>query len=222
MKIVLATDGSSYAEHAARLLSHLPHREPLELTVLTTVFLPNRSASSGSDAWIPAFKKEQYETAREHFQHIAEMYSGADVELEHQIAEGHIGHSITKEAESLDADLIVLGARGHSTVNRILLGSVSDFVATEAKCSVLVVRPPADEAPQDVRVTIAYDNSTESNVALEQFSKFQWGQQVDGHVLSVVPIIRTFRQDLFPDAVFERARQRDESLRAAQAAADEL
>jgi nucleotide-binding universal stress UspA family protein len=222
MNIILATDGSPHAEYAARMLSHLPHREPIELTVLTTVFIPQSGPSAASDTWLPAFKEEQYGTAREHFAHISEMFSGADVKLSHRIAEGHVGHSITEAAEAIDADLIVLGAKGHSTVNRVLLGSVSDFVASEAKCSVMVVRPRLGESSEKIRVTLAHDNSTESNVALEQFSTFEWGSSVDGHVLCVVPIIRTFRRDLVPDMVFERAKQRDEAKLAADAAARKL
>lgn len=215
MRILLATDGSSHAEGAARFLSHLPHDEPIELTVVTTVFIPDSTAGAGENAWLPEFRDEQYATAREQFDHIATMFSGANVTLHHKIAEGHVGHSITEAAGAIEADLIVLGARGHSAVNRILLGSVSDFVATQATCGVLVVRPPSSGQSADgLRVTIAHDNTGESALAIDQFMRFQWGQSVEGHLLTVVPIIRTFRQDLLPDAVFERARQRDEANHA--------
>lgn len=221
MRIVLATDGSQNAEYAARILSHLPHRNPIELTVLTTVYVPD-SGSSSSEAWLPAFKKEQYETAEEHYDHIVKMFSGADVKLRHEIAEGHVGHSITETAAKLDADLIVLGAKGHSAVNRILLGSVSDFVATQAKCGVLVVRQPPNKSDERLGVLIAQDNSKESNAALEQFKEFEWGESVGGHVLSIVPIIRTFRQDLFPDMVFERAHEKQAAEMLAKEAVESI
>lgn len=41
MKVILATDGSQYAEEAAWLLAHLPHVEHLELTVLFVSNIPN-------------------------------------------------------------------------------------------------------------------------------------------------------------------------------------
>lgn len=222
MKIILATDGSPHAEEAARFLSRLPHQQRMELTVLTTVFIPRVDGENATADWLATFKQEQHQAAREHCEHVAEMFAGADVTLQHRIAEGHVGHSITEEAAAQDADLIVLGARGHSAVDRILLGSVSDFVATEAKCSVLVVRPPLQKPADSLRITIAYDDTTESNAALEQFAEFKWGEGVSGHLLTVVPILRTYRHDLFPDTVFERSGQRADAAAAAQAAVDRI
>ncbi len=222
MKVVLATDGSTHAEHAARCLSRIPHREPIDLTVITTVYIPDASAGAASDAWLPVFKQEQHDTAQEHFANIAKMFSGADVQVRHKICEGHVGHSICDAAEEIGADLIVLGAKGHSTINRILLGSVSDFVATHAKCSVLVVRPPQSDSADKVRVTLAHDGTDDSDVAVKQFARFEWGGLTDGYVLSVVPIIRTFRQDLFPDMTAQRAEQREEATQKVSEAIEQL
>ncbi len=222
MKIVLATDGSADAEYAAQFLSRIPHHEPMELTVVTTVFIPEVAASSASDSWLPEFKQEQQDTVLEHFEHIKTMFEGADVELRHTIATGHVGHSITEAAEAAGADLIVLGAKGHSAVNRILLGSVSDFVATHATCSVLVVRRQEGDTAENIRVTIAHDGSTASDAALDQFALFKWGSSTAVHLLNVVPIVRTFRQDLFPEMVLERAKQREQAQISAERASERV
>ena len=55
---------------------------------------------------------------------------------------GHPGQEIVKLAESLKADLVVVGSRGLTGTDRYLMGSISDTVVKYAPCSVLVVHHP--------------------------------------------------------------------------------
>jgi nucleotide-binding universal stress UspA family protein len=48
--------------------------------------------------------------------------------------------AIVEEAERWGADLIVVGSRGYRGPERALLGSVSQAVATQAKCAVEIAR----------------------------------------------------------------------------------
>jgi nucleotide-binding universal stress UspA family protein len=48
--------------------------------------------------------------------------------------------AIVEEAERWGADLIVVGSHGYRVAERALLGSVSQSVATQAKCSVEIAR----------------------------------------------------------------------------------
>lgn len=54
---------------------------------------------------------------------------------------GRPANVIYEKAREFEADLVVLGANRGSLLERALIGSVSFEVATEAPCSVLVVRP---------------------------------------------------------------------------------
>jgi len=56
---------------------------------------------------------------------------------------GRPEYAILEAAGRERSDLVVVGSRGLSGVARVLLGSVSEYVATHAHCSVLVVRPGA-------------------------------------------------------------------------------
>ncbi|MDQ4018299.1 MAG: universal stress protein [Actinomycetota bacterium] len=53
---------------------------------------------------------------------------------------GQPGDEIVRTATEAKADLVVLGARGLSSVKRLVLGSVSTKVLHEAHCDVLVVK----------------------------------------------------------------------------------
>ena len=140
MKIILATDGSQYAEEAAWLLAHLPHSEKLELTVLFISNVPNLHGATNIADLMKRLAIADKEKAASVFAHLKSIFDGANASLELVVGEGHVGTRILREAEVSKCDLIVLGAVGHSLFER-MFGSTSDFVATHARCSVLVVRP---------------------------------------------------------------------------------
>lgn len=60
------------------------------------------------------------------------------------------GRPIVREAEAIDADLLVIGSHGRRSVERLLLGSTSDPLVRAAMCPVLVV-PRCAEPPHDGR-----------------------------------------------------------------------
>lgn len=75
----------------------------------------------------------------------ARQLAGADasgVPVESVVVEGEPSRVLLDAAR--DADLIVLGSRGHGGFTGLLLGSVSAQMVHHAPCSVVVVRPAKD------------------------------------------------------------------------------
>jgi nucleotide-binding universal stress UspA family protein len=69
-----------------------------------------------------------------------EQATAAGVTAEFTQNFGSPGRTICEVACTWEADLIVLGRRGHSGFNELLLGSVSNYVLHHASCSVLTVQ----------------------------------------------------------------------------------
>ncbi len=62
------------------------------------------------------------------------------IEVETEVAQGGAVEEIVKKSKEGKFDLIVMGARGLSTLKKILIGSVSDGVIKKATCPVLIVK----------------------------------------------------------------------------------
>lgn len=63
--------------------------------------------------------------------------------LAHAVAHGHPPVLVLAKARQLRADLIVIGKRGRSAAEDLLLGSVTRHVLADARCDVLVVQETA-------------------------------------------------------------------------------
>lgn len=77
----------------------------------------------------------------------AEEATGPDVECRIEILQGPVARRIAEHAEDADSDLIVISTHGHTGVQHLLLGSVTERLVRLSDRPVLVVRSPA-ESPE--------------------------------------------------------------------------
>ena len=71
---------------------------------------------------------------------LAQKATDAGVSIEYTQLIGNPGRSICELASNWDADLILVGSRGLKGLKEMFLGSVSNYVAHNAPCSVLIAR----------------------------------------------------------------------------------
>lgn len=240
MKVILAVDGSSFSHVAAASLASLPlpgrHRgvdEPAELEFLisSVVNPPEVIVSAQSEMWYPQFIEHQQELAAEALAAAESILRPTAAEITTHQMSGHIGHMLVSQAKRENADLIVVGAKGHTAIGRILLGSVSDYVATHATCSVLVIRPPMSEPvgenppePREVRwnqISVAVDQRDVSQAVIKHLCRYGWTNETLTTLTASVRL-EVFREDMLSTTTQEAARRRTEALRCAEAAADQL
>ena len=223
MKVLLATDGSQHAKHAARFLSRLPHKDPLELSIVSSVVYPQLHPADAVTTWPPEVWDQLRAAAESAVDESALLFEGADAAIDKRIVDGHAGQAIIDQANKIGAELVVLGAKGHSAVSRLLLGSVSDYVASHAECGVLVVRPPKEtDDSAALTTTIAYDGSPRADRAIEQFVQFKWGPATKTHVLTLIPIVRFFGRDVLPEKMMHLQEQHEIAAQAAAHAMERL
>ena len=65
------------------------------------------------------------------------------IEWQKSTEEGQAATAIVRQAERMEADMIVIGTHGRSGLPHMLLGSVAEKVVRAASCPVLTIRPEA-------------------------------------------------------------------------------
>jgi len=75
---------------------------------------------------------------------LVENFDGDEIQAFSEVlaagANENEGAVICQYAEEKDIDLIIIGSRGLTNMQRIILGSVSNYVVQNAKCPVLVIK----------------------------------------------------------------------------------
>ena len=136
--ILLATDRSSPAKHAAEFAASLALRFRVSVTVL--------HAYTPVPPYLgePNYSRAFYETLDEAKALVEDaagrLHDMGIVEVETEIIEGPAINALLGVAETRKPDIIVIGARGLSTWQGLLMGSVSLSVTQRAECPVLVVK----------------------------------------------------------------------------------
>lgn len=135
--ILLATDLQPASEPATSEALGLAAALSARLLVVSVID-PSQKRVPGlrSEARVDQVRERREAAAQGIVAHGREV--GAEVSF--LVWEGDPGEAIVDAAMAEGADLIVVGSRGHGTVGRFLIGSVSDHVVRHATCPVMVVR----------------------------------------------------------------------------------
>ena len=146
-KIVIATDGSAQALEAVEVgieLAAEQDAQPIFVHVApATDVLPVVGFGMGAPASVPHELDEHDHASLEE---AVELAAAQSLEAKAELLRGNTAHAIVAYADSVDADLIVVGSRGHGAIAGALLGSVSSSVLRQASRPVLVVRAAVNRA----------------------------------------------------------------------------
>jgi nucleotide-binding universal stress UspA family protein len=139
-RILVGVDGSPASRTALELAGDEAVTHGSELVVLTA-WLPTPPPLAGTSSTLPTHGvTDAGETEKAQLMEAIRDVLGEEppVLLRPQVKEGNAAKLLIDLSD--DADLLVVGARGHGGFAGMLLGSVSQHVAAHAKCTVVVVR----------------------------------------------------------------------------------
>ena len=139
MKILVATDGSRAAfaavKFAARLAESNPNAELVVVTVDSTADKGTPTNAQGSPDAVERVLKEAAKQVGESKAHARFLVAAA-----HSADE--IPQAISREADRLDADVIVVGSEGRDSLREWIVGGTALRLIYVARRPVTVVRAP--------------------------------------------------------------------------------
>ncbi|MEM3585994.1 MAG: universal stress protein [Candidatus Jordarchaeaceae archaeon] len=147
-KILVALDGSSYANQVAKYGGDIALRYNAEITLIHVVepprsIIPVSEIDTGLAAemeFLEKLTKKMELNAENMLNGYKKEMKDKGLNVKTRVEKGNPSDIILTIAEDENYDLIVVGSRGLGNLKRFILGSVSDKISKHAHCPVLIVR----------------------------------------------------------------------------------
>jgi nucleotide-binding universal stress UspA family protein len=187
LSVLWATDGSDSSRSAIPLMRRLVLPATQKLTVLSVAPHSLISGARPDPAFLtritPAARRRAVLEAEDLAQAAATELDPASIEVEALARWGNPIEEVLRVSRSSRADLVVLGAKGHSNLGLILLGSVSQGVVQYSTRPVLIARPGTDRLRS---VLIGFDGTPHARRAVAFLDRLSLAPEVSLRVAYVV------------------------------------
>jgi nucleotide-binding universal stress UspA family protein len=136
-KIILAVDGSEHSQRATKYAQGLAQR--FESTIWLVHIFPHTLDLLSRDEYERLVASREA-AGQKILDKAREQFDDPSLDVHEELLEGPEAEAILTVAATRQADLIVMGTRGFSSLKGLLLGSVSQKVIQHATCPVMVVQ----------------------------------------------------------------------------------
>lgn len=146
MKILVAIDDSPCSQEVLRYIGEMPWTESDQFIVLSVV------EPIPVDVGLGVAPESDEAVDQATYDACADLTARACIAIrdrlpsnhvEAKVLTGHPSEQIVDFAESIEADLVIMGSHGRRGFKKFLLGSVADEVLKRATCSVGVIKARA-------------------------------------------------------------------------------
>lgn len=158
-RLLVASDGSEFSAGAVNAALRMAQRCGARIRVVSVVAGDLERETVGEQ-----MLQREIDSTRRHLGEVSTRASAAGIQCETEVLLGATVHErLLEEAESFRADVIVVGRRGRSGLERLLVGDTTLKLLEHAHCSVLVV--PRKAELQGRRLLVATDGSRFADAA---------------------------------------------------------
>ena len=139
-RILVPTDFTETSEHALDWAVSLAERLGASVTVMHSYEIPLASFPDGAIIATAEMAARISEAAQQALADTVERRKARGISLDSVLREGVAWEEINAVADSIDADLVVIGTHGRRGLARALLGSVAENVVRTARRPIVTIR----------------------------------------------------------------------------------
>ncbi len=187
LRVLWASDGSESARSAIPLLRRLVLPVTQRLAVLSVAPHSFISGARPDPRLLmkvtPSLRRRALAEAEQEAQRSATELDPVDTEVAVLSRWGNPINEVLRQARLDASDLIVLGAKGHSDLHLILLGSVSQGVVQHAARPVLIARPSDSDLSE---VVVGFDGSSHARRAVEFLDRLNLAPEIAIRLVFVI------------------------------------
>jgi nucleotide-binding universal stress UspA family protein len=205
MKLLIGYDGSECSAAAIDDLKRAGLPDEVDAIVISVaeVWLPpTLDVESSKDVHLVSELHKRYMKNSKVIAETEAMAHRAQLRLQHNFPKWYVtiettygspAWEIITRADEWKPDLIALGSHGRTAVGRFVLGSVSQKVLTESKCSVRIARGHGEMERTPERIVVAIDGSDAAEEAVKEVCSRKW---TDGSSARVVIVDEPMEMNL--------------------------
>lgn len=135
-KIMVATDGSAQADKALKTAVELAKAEAAFLTIVSVIPTP----IVGSTETIGLYRAEVTKMYNAFLRKAEAFAVNNGINVKALTLNGHPGQVIVDYLNKYPQDLVIVGHKGVSNMQALVMGSVAYTVANQAPCAVLIIK----------------------------------------------------------------------------------
>ncbi len=189
MKVLLTNDGSPPSRVASQFIQNLTFPTDSLLYLLKVIDDSDTPSLAMRKPSVKSVQTQELNRAWELIKQESQKLETATRPVTPLVSQGIPGAEILTAIDKHHIDLVVLGTHGRKGINRFLLGSVSEWILSEAPCSTLIVRTKTHEKKakaKGLRILLASDGSADAQAAANFIHNLDFPQDSRLTVLHVV------------------------------------
>ncbi|GAA0880327.1 universal stress protein [Algoriphagus jejuensis] len=149
IKVLVPFDFSPTAQHALNFATSLTevyhHVEISVIHVLETPVTTGMGTMGGGLESIPDFQNQIFymeliETRKKQFKELEEQYEGSKFSFKSKLVLGNVFKGINEAIQKESPDLVIMGSKGSSGLEEVIIGSNTEKVVRNASCPVITIK----------------------------------------------------------------------------------